>query len=38
MQKLGAQLPDRSRIFNFDVTEYAESFANRARNAELPGR
>jgi hypothetical protein len=38
MQKFGAQFSDRSRIFQFNVAEDAEPFANRARDAEFPGR
>lgn len=38
MQKQGAQFPDRSRIFNFNVAEEAEPLANRARDAKFPRR
>jgi hypothetical protein len=38
MQKLRAQVPHRSRLFDLHVAEKAESFANRARDAKFPGR
>jgi len=38
MQKLGAQFPNGSCIFNFNIAENAESFTKRARDAKFPRR